>query len=59
MTMQEACVIANEAKVKELWLTHYSPATVRPQEFQPMVSKLFEKGFICRDGRKTELKFED
>ena len=59
MTMQEACVIAGKAGVKELWLTHYSPATVRPQEFQGMVSGLFANGFICRDGRKTVLKFED
>ena len=59
MTMQEACGIAKEAGVRELWLTHYSPATVRPQEFQSMVSGLFETGYICRDGRKTVLKFED
>ena len=31
MTMAEAAEIAREAKVKELWLTHYSPSMVHPK----------------------------
>ena len=33
MTFYEAAGMAKEAQVKEMWLTHYSPSLVRPQDF--------------------------
>ena len=34
MMMQEASQIAAKVKAKELWLTHYSPATPKPELFE-------------------------
>lgn len=59
MMMREAAEIAKEAKVCEMWLTHYSPATARPQEFETMVKSIFEKAFIAKDRTSKELKFEE
>lgn len=59
MTMYEAAKIAREAQVPELWLTHYSPSLMRPDEFIPEVRKIFPSAIAARDGRTVELKFEE
>ena len=33
MTMEEAAHLAADAKVREMWLTHYSPSLVRPADY--------------------------
>ena len=38
MTMQEAANLAQNAGSRELWLTHYSPATPHPEEFEEAFS---------------------
>ncbi len=57
MTFREAAQIAAKAKPKEMWLTHYSPALVRPDEFMPMVKEIFPQAYAGKDGKSRELKF--
>lgn len=59
MTMYEAARIAKEAQVPELWLTHYSPSLMRPDEFMGDVRKIFPNTIAARDGRTVELNFEE
>ncbi len=59
MTMMEAAALAKKAEVKEMWLTHYSPATVRPQEFKDKIRSIFPRTVISKDRRTIELRFED
>lgn len=59
MMMTEAAKLAKEANVKELWLTHYSPATARPMEFEDKVKAIFSATKIAKDRTQIELKFED
>ena len=33
MTFYEAAQMAKKAQVKELWLTHFSPANPEPEQF--------------------------
>lgn len=58
MTMQEAAFLAREAGAKELWLTHYSPATPHPEEFQEAIREIFENTVISTDGQTKTLTFE-
>lgn len=59
MTMYEAAQIAKDAEVKEMWLTHYSPSVIRPEEFIKDVRKIFENAVAAKDGRSVELKFAE
>ncbi|MCM1089322.1 MAG: ribonuclease Z [Butyrivibrio sp.] len=59
MTMYEAARIAKDAEVPELWLTHYSPSLMRPEEFIGEVRKIFPGAIAAKDGRTVELNFED
>ena len=59
MTFKEAAKLAKDAKVKELWLTHYSPSLNRPEEYLPATKKIFQETEVCRDGKTVELVFED
>ena len=51
MTFYEAANMAKEAEVKELWLTHYSPSLVRPQEYEKQVREIFSNTVIPKDRR--------
>lgn len=59
MTMYEAARIAKAAGVPELWLTHYSPSLMRPEEYLGDVRKIFPDTIAARDGRTVELNFEE
>ena len=59
MTMYEAAELASRANVKELWLTHYSPSLVHPEQYSDKVKNIFSNTIIARDGRMSELVFED
>lgn len=58
MTMYEAARIAKEARVPELWLTHYSPSLMHPEDYLKDVRKIFPGTIAARDGRTVELNFE-
>lgn len=59
MTFYEAARMAKDAKVKELWLTHYSPSLVRPQEYLDQVRNIFPNTITAKDRRTTTLLFEE
>ena len=59
MTFYEAAKLAKQAKVRELWLTHYSPSLIRPEEYIQEVRKIFPNAVAARDGRSVDLLFQD
>ncbi len=59
MTMYEAARIAKASGVPELWLTHYSPSLMRPEDYLGDVRKIFPGTAAARDGRTIELKFDE
>ena len=42
-----------------MWLTHYSPSLVRPQDYVDRIRKIFPDVIAANDGRTIELKFDD
>ena len=59
MTFYEAAETAKEAEVKELWLTHYSPSLVRPEEYIPKAREIFPATVVGKDGKMVTLRFEE
>jgi len=59
MTMQEAADLACRANARELWLTHFSPATPHPEEFQETICSIFENTIMGTDGMSATLRFDD
>ena len=59
MTFYEAAQLAKEANAQELWLTHYSPSLVRPEEYMDAVRKVFPMAKAGKDGMTTELVFDE
>jgi len=59
MTMYEAAKMADRAGVKEMWLTHYSPSFVKPEEYIGEVRKIFPASVAAKDGRSVDLLFDD
>jgi len=59
MMMQEAAHIAAAANARELWLTHYSPATPEPELFAEELKGIFENTVVAMDGQTTTLQFRD
>ncbi|MBR1598002.1 MAG: ribonuclease Z [Lachnospiraceae bacterium] len=58
MTFYEAAELAKRAQVKEMWLTHFSPSLVRPQDYKDRVRGVFDNTIIPKDRRSTTLIFE-
>ncbi len=59
MTFREAAVLARNSNVQEMWLTHYSPSLVRPDDYMDKVREIFPNAFPGKDGKSVELNFED
>ncbi|MCI6017895.1 MAG: ribonuclease Z [Clostridiales bacterium] len=59
MTFEEAAKLAKAARVKTLWLTHYSPALGKPDIFMDDVRKIFPNAYPGKDKMSVELSFED
>ncbi len=59
MTMTEAAKIAAKAQPKELWLTHYSPSLVHPEDYLKDLQKIFPNTVCAKDGRMISLMFDD
>lgn len=59
MTFYEAAELARKADVKEMWLTHYSPSLIRPEEYMQDVRKIFPSAIAAKDGRSVDLLFEE
>ncbi len=58
MTFIEAANLAKDADVEEMWLTHFSPALVRPQDFLKNATKIFENTRLGKAGKSVSLKFD-
>lgn len=59
MTFYEAADLARKAKVRQMWLTHYSPSLVRPEEYLAKVQEIFPGTSAGKDGKSITLTFED
>ena len=59
MMFSEAAKLAGSGQVKELWLTHSSPALTDPEEYLPAVRKIFKNTVAGADLMTRSLKFED
>ncbi|MCI8718524.1 MAG: ribonuclease Z [Lachnospiraceae bacterium] len=59
MTFTEAANLAAAAQPREMWLTHYSPSLVRPEEYMNDVKQIFKNAHPGKDGKHVTLSFED
>ena len=59
MTFREAATLAREGKVKELLLTHFSPAMIEPESFVNNAKSEFNNSTIGYDRLVKELNFID
>ena len=59
MTFREAATLAKQADVEEMWLTHYSPSLIRPDEYIDMVRDIFPKAYPGKDGKTMEMNLEE
>jgi ribonuclease Z len=58
MTFCEAAKLAKEANVKEMWLTHYSPSLIRPEDFIGEARRIFANTKIGKDRKSVTLEFD-
>lgn len=58
MTFYEAASLAAKAEVSEMWLTHYSPSLVRPENYMSEVCRIFPNSYPGKDRMFKELNFE-
>lgn len=58
MTFYEAASLAKTAQVKELWLTHFSPSLVRPEEFMEDTRAIFPNSKAGKDRKSITLEFD-
>ncbi len=58
MTFYEAAKIASDAKVSDMWLTHFSPSLVRAEDYMDEVRRIYAHAKLGKDGKTTELDFE-
>lgn len=59
MIFSEAAQLAVESNVKELWLTHFSPAVSNPKSHEENVRKIFENTHVSHDLKNKTFIFED
>ena len=59
MTFREAAQTAKAARVKELWLTHYSPSLVKPEDYMKQVTDIFPNARPGKDRKSVELDFAE
>ena len=59
MMYAEAAELARQAEVKELWLTHFSPALAKPQEYMDNAVSIFQNTVIPKDRWEKTLNFEE
>lgn len=59
MTFYEAADMAKRAGVQEMWLTHFSPSLVHPEEYMPEVRSIFSQASLGKDGKSVALMFDE
>lgn len=58
MTFYEAAELAKAAEVQKMWLTHYSPSLIRPEDYMRDVKKIFPNARAGKDGKTMVLEFD-
>lgn len=59
MLFSEAAHLAKSANAKELWLTHFSPSMINPEEYLYIAKDIFPNTILGEDRIKKTLHFED
>lgn len=59
MTFYEAAQLAKKAQPSQMWLTHYSPSLVYPEQYLKQVREIFPETYLGKDGKTIELDFEE
>ena len=59
MMIMEAAEMARRAGVSEMWLTHYSPSMVHPEEFLEEARTVFPGTILGKDGKTVTLTFTE
>lgn len=59
MLFREAAELAKAANAEELWLTHFSPAIVKPELHIDTAKRVFSNSITGEDGMKKTLRFSD
>ncbi len=60
MRFRDAAMLAKEAGVRRLWLTHYSPSMKEPEEFfESEARAVFDRAELGFDGKRETLRFEE
>lgn len=59
MTFYEAARVAKDADVGQLWLTHFSPSLIHPENYMDAVRKIYKEASLGKDGRFVELDFQE
>ena len=57
MTFYDAARLAKAAKVKELWLTHFSPSLVKPEMYMEDTRAIFPNAKAGKDRKSITLEF--
>ena len=59
MTRYEAAELAKKAQPAEMWLTHYSPSLMYPEDFMNDVRRIFPQAKAAKDGWSVDLMFDE
>ncbi len=59
MLFAEAAGLAAKANVKELWLTHFSPALDKPEDYLEAASTIFKNTIVGHDIMVKQIKFNN
>ncbi len=59
MTFYEAAELAKKAGVSKMWLTHYSPSLIKPEQYLDEVRAIFPDTECAKDRRSITLVYED
>ena len=59
MTFQEAAILARQAAVSRLWITHFSPSLAEPEVFAENATAIFPAAKVGYDGLTLDIPFGD
>ena len=59
MTFAEAAQLASSGNVKELWITHFSPAMDKPELYINNATDIFTNTVLGQDGLRKALNYPD
>jgi len=59
LLFSEAAEIGRAARVRSLWLTHFSAKLLDPDQYAPEATRLMPDAIVGHEGLTTSLRFED